>query len=236
MRLSAGLLAALLVSAAWADGPSPLAREIAKAHGIDGWDQVEAVRFTFNVQRGEKTTSRSYEWWPKKDLVTQTAGDKSVTVRRPMAKQPGRSADEARASKQFINDSYWLLFPFQLVWSDPDVTDAGMAALPIGDNTEKVRKVVCQWPDEGGYTPGDAYDLYMNSAGLIEQWVFRRGGKAKGNAMTWAGYVKLGPVSISTYHRNAKGNFALTFTGLSIKLEGQDEWIGPEVIPLDPMI
>ncbi|MEM6855538.1 MAG: hypothetical protein AAF593_14120 [Planctomycetota bacterium] len=122
---------------------------------------------------------------------------------------------------QFINDSYWLLFPFQLVWSDPTVTDAGMQPLPLGGG--EGQKLICQWPAEGGYTPGDAYDLYLGEDGLIQQWVFRRGGQENGRAHTWEDHQQLGPIIVSLDHHgpppgNEGSGFRLWFTDVKATL------------------
>ncbi len=99
----------------------------------------------------------------------------------------------------------------------------------------KVRreKITVQYPDEGGYTPGDAYDLYLNpQTRLIEQWVYRRGGKADGSAMTWEKHRQLGPIVVCTEHWGAPNDkderFHLWFTDVRVKVAGQDELIKPQ--------
>jgi hypothetical protein len=60
----------------------------------------------------------------------------------------------------FINDQYWLLFPFHLVWdSNAKVEDTGMQKLPLGKGSAK--RVVVTYPSEGGYTPGDTWELFV---------------------------------------------------------------------------
>lgn len=76
-----------------------------------------------------------------------------------------------------------------------------------------------RYPAEGGYTPGDAYDLYLGGEGLIVQWVFRKGGGPEGRAMTWENNVDLGPITVCTDHTNADKSFRLWFTGLKLTTE-----------------
>jgi len=55
-----------------------IADQIAKAHGLDSWDQVEAIRYTFNVDCPalKVKTSRSWVWEPKTDRVSYDGKDK----------------------------------------------------------------------------------------------------------------------------------------------------------------
>ncbi len=39
----------LLASASWAQNCPPSAEKIAKAYGLDSWGQIEALRYTFNI-------------------------------------------------------------------------------------------------------------------------------------------------------------------------------------------
>src|SRR5580704_15574390 len=41
--------ALLLASATWAQNCPPAAERMAKAYGLDSWGQVDAIRYTFNV-------------------------------------------------------------------------------------------------------------------------------------------------------------------------------------------
>ncbi|MEO1237883.1 MAG: hypothetical protein AAFX76_13950, partial [Planctomycetota bacterium] len=77
----------------------------------------------------------------------------------------------------------------------------------------------CQWPAVGGYTPGDAYDLYLGDEGLIKQWVFRRGGGPDGNAYTWDDHRRLGPIAICLdFHGDEDSGFRLWFTDVRATL------------------
>ncbi len=124
------------------DKPADPAQTVAQAYKIGGWDQIERIDFTFMAQspgRDKPTSHRQWSWWPKQGKVTLTQpGQEPVEIPLvPGSTQMRPTELEApqviAAHKKFINDSYWFLFPFQIVWSNPKVTDQGAAALPMGE-------------------------------------------------------------------------------------------------------
>jgi hypothetical protein len=207
------LFSAPAVHAEEADGPA-LAAQIAEAYGFERWDEVEELRFTFNVKTPDREVERVWTWKPKTQEVTLGMKDADPVTYRWDELGDDTPDEIVKADRRFINDSYWLLYPFQLMWSKPAATDAGVQPLPIGDG--EGRKLITQYPDAGGYTPGDAYDLYLDGNHLITHWVFRKGGGENGRAMTWESNVDLGPITVCTDHRNADNTFRLWFTGLSV--------------------
>jgi hypothetical protein len=88
---------------------------------------------------------------------------------------------------------------------------------------------VVKYGSDGGYTPGDTWELYVGKDGRIRELLFRHGGSAKPGLViaTWAGYKKAGPLLISTDHRGtADGKpFHLSFSNVAVKLAGSDTWI-----------
>jgi len=59
----------------------------------------------------------------------------------------------------FLNDQYWLLLPFHVIWdTSATVTDEGMQKLPLGNGSGE--KLVVKYPSDGGYSPGDTWDVY----------------------------------------------------------------------------
>ncbi|HEX7010681.1 MAG TPA: hypothetical protein VF184_11910 [Phycisphaeraceae bacterium] len=215
---------------------SALARAIAQAYGIDGWDQIEQIDFTFNVKSSNGTVSRQWTWRPHDDQVTLRRPDaEPITYHRRdlnFGKDiPQETPQEViQADRQFINDSYWLLFPFQIAWSNPTLTDAGEAPLPIGQGV--ARKVIVQYPAQGGYTPGDAYDLYLDANHHIQQWVFRRGGGEKGSPITWQGLAQLGPILLHLEHAGPDGSVRLWFSNVQARLRDSDTPVTPQ--PVEP--
>jgi hypothetical protein len=73
----------------------------------------------------------------------------------------------------FANDQYWLLLPFHLVWDGATATDEGQQKRPTGDAS--ARRVVMKYPSEGGYQPGDTWDLYIGADNRIEEIAYHRG-------------------------------------------------------------
>ena len=128
----------------------------------------------------------------------------------------------------FVNDNYWLLLPIHFFWdTSATVHDAGMEKLPLGKGSAK--KVVVKYPSDGGYTPGDTWELYTGTDGRIRELLFHHGGTAKPGVViaTWADYKKAGPLLLSLDHRGtADGKpFRLFFSNVAVKLAGSSTWV-----------
>ena len=229
------LVLGMLVFAAnsWAQTPSPIAQKIAKTYGVDSWNQIQAIRYTWNAQFPGVNISRSWLWEPQTGQVTfegKNKEGKPVKVTYDSAKLSSRPANvKAEIEPSFINDQYWLLFPFHACWdTSATVTDEGMHKLPIGKGSADLVRV--KYPAAaGGYTPGDTWDLYIGKGNRVEQFVYHRGGSTKPSVViaTWAGYKKAGPILISTEHRGTAGGkpLHLFFTNVAVKLKGSNAWI-----------
>lgn len=228
--LAFGML--VLSTTAWAQ-KAPIAEQIAKTYGLDSWGQIEAVRYTFNLDiPGLFKVSRTWTWEPKADRVTYEGKDKAgnpvkVTyVRSQFDSQPDNVKKDIDPG--FINDQYWLVFPFHVVWdTGATVEDKGMQKLPVGKGS--ARQVVVKYPSNVGYTPGDTWELYVGADNRVQQMVFHHGGTVKPNLVvaSWAGYKKAGPLLVATDHRGtADGKpLVLTFSDVSYKLTGSDAWV-----------
>src|SRR5262249_43850816 len=55
---------------------SPIAEQLAKTYGLDSFGQIEAMRYTFNLELGGKNISRSWVWEPKTGRVSYEGKDK----------------------------------------------------------------------------------------------------------------------------------------------------------------
>jgi hypothetical protein len=228
-------LVPLLAVTSWAQTRPPIVQEMAKAYGIDSWSQIDAIRYTFNLQipAFNLSLSHSWVWEPKTNQVSYEGKDKEgkpVKVSYQVSQlnsQPAAVKDEINPA--FVNDQYWLIFPFHVVWdTSASVEDKGMQKLPVG--TGSAQLVTVKYPSEaGGFTPGDTWDLYIGKDKRVEYFVYHRGGDKKPSVVsaTWAGYKKAGPLLVSTDHRGtADGKpLHLTFTNVAVKVAGSDKWV-----------
>lgn len=223
--------AVLVLATSWAQKP-PIAEKIAKTYGIDSWGQIEAIRYTFNIDIPGLKLSRSWVWEPKSDRVSYEGKDKAgnpvkVTyVRSQLNSQPDSVQKEIDPG--FVNDQYWLVFPFHVVWdTGASVEDKGFHKQGQGSADQ----VVVKYPS-GGYTPGDTWELHVGPDNRIQELVFHHGGTAKPSVVvaTWAGYKKAGPLLISTDHRGtADGKpLRLFFSDVAVKLTGSDNWVNAQ--------
>ena len=218
----------------WSQQRDPIIDKIAKAYGLDSYEQIEAIRYTWNGEiPGLFKVAHIWEWEPKTNKVSYEGKDKAgkpVKVTYDSS-QLGSQSDQVKNEVEpaFVNDNYWLIFPLHAYWDkSATVTDQGAKKLPIGHGS--ARLVSVKYPEEaGGYTPGDTWDLYVGKDNRVTQFVYHRGGPKKPSLVkaTWAGYKKAGPLLFSTEHRgDADGKpLHLWITGISVKLTGSDTWV-----------
>src|SRR5215467_7285952 len=230
--LSLGVV--LLAGTSQAQTRPPDVEQLAKAYGLDSWGQIEAVRYTFNLDLPafKVSLARTWTWEPKTGQVTYEMKDKDgkpvkVTYNRSQLNSaPANVKDDIEPS--FVNDNYWFIFPFHVYWdTSATVTVKDDQKLPIGKGTAKLVSV--KYPAEvGGYTPGDTWDLYVGADNRIVEFIYRRGGPKKPSNVTttWAGYKKAGSLLVSTEHRGtADANPAhIFFSNVAYKVAGSDKW------------
>jgi hypothetical protein len=226
-----------LATASWAQQRPPVVEQLAKTYGLESFGQIEAIRYTWSGEiPGLFKLSHVWEWEPKTGKVSFEGADKDgkpvkVTYMRSQLSSQS-DAVKNQIEPSFVNDNYWLLFPFHAYWDTAaTVTDQGMHKLPLGKGSAKLVSV--KYPAEGGgYTPGDTWDLYVGKDNRIEQFVYHRGGPKPPHLVTttWAGYKKAGPLLVSTeHHGRADGKpFTLSISNVAVKLTGSDKWINAQ--------
>jgi hypothetical protein len=225
------LLPVIFPATSWAQRPPPIAEQIAKTYGIESFGKIEGIRYTFSAQFPGGRLAETWEWHPKTDIVTYQGKDKAgkpikVTYRRS---QLGSQSDLVKnvIDPAFINDQYWLIFPFHVVWDGAAVTDAGKQKLPIGKG--EAEQVIVKYPSNNGYSPGDTWELYVGGDKRVEGLVYRRGGTEKPSVVitTWADHKRAGPLLISTDHRGtADGKpLRISLSDVSVKITGSKNWI-----------
>jgi len=228
------LVFVVLAASSWAQQRPPILDQIAKTYGLDSYGQIEAIRYTWNGEiPGIFKLAHMWEWEPKTGKVSYEGTDKDgkpvkVTyMRSELSSQPDNVKNAVEPA--FVNDNYWLLFPFHAYWdTSATVTDEGMKKLPTG--TGSAEHVVVKYAAElGGYTPGDTWELYVGKDKRVEYLVFHHGGDKKPSLVkaSWTGYKKAGPLLVSTEHRGTADGKPLHIfiTNVSVKLAGSDKWM-----------
>jgi hypothetical protein len=223
----------LLAGTSPAQTRSPVAEQIAKAHGLDSFGQVEAIRYTFNLELPGRNVSRSWVWEPKSGRISFEGKDKDGKpvkvsyLESDVYKESDTIKNEVEPA--FVNDNYWVIFPFHAYWDSPgaDVQDKGLQKLPSGEGSAKLVSV--KYSSKSGYTPGDTWDLYVGDNNRIEYFVYHRGGETKPQLVstTWAGYKTAGPLLFSTDHRGTADGapVRVSFSNVAVKLVGSDTWL-----------
>jgi hypothetical protein len=189
-----------------------ITEKIAYANGFGNFGDVEEIRYTFNVRTNDSLrTSRTWSWRPQEDMVTLTTPDSTVTYNHKSEASAHEQTDQG-----FINDKYWLLFPFNLVWDEMEYQHEEKSTAPISG--ENFQKITVSYPNEGGYTPGDSYEVYFGDDHIIREWVYMPGGdSARAFATTWEDYKDCNGLNIATMHRSEDGNFELFFTDVAVE-------------------
>ena len=221
------LIALILVATAGCSGvnnqadKADIRQKVAQAYGIQNFGQIEQIRYTFNVQLGDKNVSRSWIWQPKIDEVTFKAGGNAQPITYSRKKI---SANLKKIDGWFINDNYWFLFPIHMAWdTQAKVEDVGRKDLPMGGG--KARCLVVSYPPEVGYTPGDIYELFLNDRFQITQWIYRKGGSTVPTRVaTWEDYHRVGPLMLALNHQGADKNFRVWFSEVAVKTTGSANW------------
>ena len=210
---------------------APIIEKLAKTYGLNSFGQIEAIRYTFSAQAPGIDLFGSWTWEPKTDQVTYEGKDKSgkpVTVTYLRSQIGSQSAEvQNDIDPGFVNGNYWLILPFHVAWdTSATVKDEGMQKLPLG--TGSAQKVAVKYPSDGGYSPGDTWELYVGTDGRIQEIAYHRDGPTKFEVMaTWTDYKKAGPLLLSMDHRGTYNGDPLrvSFSKVAVKLVGSNTWM-----------
>lgn len=189
-----------------------VAHKIAEAHGIDNWKMVNSLKFTFMVDRTINHTERTWIWEPKNNTVTLMTAEDTVHYNRKSMDSLAITADQG-----FINDAYWLLAPYHLVWDKAttlSIQDSVLAPL----SQELTNKITIVYDgDAGGYTPGDAYDFFYDKDYKIKEWIYRKSNQPNpGLITTWENYEIYNGLHISHTHKTGDGGLNIHFKDIEV--------------------
>lgn len=207
--------------------------KIAQAYGVESAYQIEALTFVFNVQHGNTRIRR--EWlWDIADNRVEYDGDGptglpvSVTYRRD--RMTVGDADLNRAVDDwFVDDQYWLLFPFHLAWEKRLAVEQRVRQ-PMRIHPGVAGQVIVRYPP-GSSLENDVYEVYYGPNHLIREWAFVPAGAREPDFVTtWEAHARAGPVLFSLSHRSGDGSFRVWFDRVAVKLADRG-WV--DAVPLD---
>ena len=189
-----------------------IVEKIALANGIENFDEVEEMTYTFNVAVNDSVVSqRSWNWKPKSGEVMLTEKGSTVEYNHKTEAQTHPDIDQ-----KFINDKYWLLYPFQLAWDKMKYEHEPEAVAPMSGDS--MQRVTVTYPPDAGYTPGDVYEVYFGDDHIIREWVYLpKGNRERSLTNTWEDYKNYNGMNIATQHRNTDGSFQLYFTDVAVR-------------------
>jgi hypothetical protein len=188
------------------------AQKIANANGFDTWKDVSEISFTFNVDREDNHYERTWSWNPKSNEVVMVTPNGRVEFDRDSLTEKTRGADAG-----FINDKYWLMAPFHLI-TDEGTTTSEEENVTAPLSKTALNKITLTYGQEGGYTPGDAYDFYYDTDYMVKEWTFRKGNDTLPTMMTtWEDYEDFNGLKLAKMHQDSTGGFKLYFTNITVK-------------------
>ena len=179
-------------------------------HGVAHVQEADSIQFTFHVQKPDKVVQRRWKWFPKTNRVHNLDEDVSFMLNAPTSEK------EVSLNKIFTNDSYWLLFPFQL-FQNPhsySVEITRDVKSPIRDL--KSDKFTIMY-NGGGYTPNDIYELFVDpQSNEVVAWIYRKGGAKEATKITtWEKTTSFKGFLIAQEH-NSKTPFRVWFSDIDV--------------------
>lgn len=188
--------------------------KVAYAHGYAQWKDVNEIAFTFNVDRDTMHFERTWIWETKTNRITSISGQDTLVYNR-------NEMDSVayKTNGGFINDRFWAMAPFNMMWDKDNFTyeHAEKAVAPISQDS--LQKLTLVYANEGGYTPGDAYDFYLGDDFKVREWVFRKANQEDPSMMTtWENYQSVDGFQFAQDHkRQGTDDFNIAITGIKIK-------------------
>lgn len=187
--------------------------KVAKAHGFQNWKDVKELKFTFNVDRDTTHFERTWTWNPKTNDIIAKSDKGTITYN-----WADMDSIAYKTNGGFINDKFWLLAPYQLIWDADNIKFEHMKSSEAPISQKRMQKLTIVYGNEGGYTPGDAYDFYFGDDFIIQEWVFRKSNQPEPSMITtFEDYKEMNGLKMATMHKMGEGNFKLYFTGIEVR-------------------
>jgi hypothetical protein len=183
--------------------------KVAKAHGMLPLPEFESITYTFLAQVGEKRIERTWTWWPAANRVKDHGS--GIEYSREAIPEEALAIDP-----KFINDHYWLFFPWRAATDGGREVISSTQPVPAPMSGKDLHRVTVVYANDVGYTPGDAYDLYVDENGVIQEWAFRKaGGEVVTRQCSWGNYQNFAGMKLATDMRGPDG-FRIQFTDIYV--------------------
>lgn len=191
---------------------NPIER-IALVAGQQSLEGITQLQFTFQVTRDAKVMRARHWTW---NLQTQDVTLKDGTTTTTYNRNKPLDSLQTLADKSFVNDTYWLLPEHKFF------TDAGTQIIikektlaPLAKTPLNLFTII--YGDAGGYTPGDAYDVYYNDDYVLQEWAYRAGNGTNANLQnTFAKHQTFNGLTVATEHLFADGKRNIMLTNIKV--------------------
>jgi len=185
--------------------------QIAETAGIKNWDAINEVKFTFSVHKMENELyARNWKWNRRTEDITLINSTDTVRYNRnkPM------DSIQASADRAFVNDSYWLIPEFKFLTDKGiEIIEKTNAIAPISKDTLDMFTII--YGVNGGYTPGDAYDVYYDKENNLQEWAYRRQNDTTiGMMTTFEKFNTINGIKVATNHQTPDNNTHIRLTNI----------------------
>jgi hypothetical protein len=195
---------------------------IVRAAGMNDLSNIMEIDFTVSAKSSSGKVLRQWQWFPKTDDVifigkNPTGKKETVTYSRKALAGMRKEAAVHTIDAWFVNDRYWLLFPYFLA-TDPQkrVTRDNSAVMPLSGKWATGVTVEYYRPDPK--RPGDKFELFVDSTYLIKEWIFYPYESFKPTSTNkWESYSTIGPFTVSL-DRPAKDSKGIAVKMSNVKI------------------
>lgn len=190
------------------------AEKIANAHGYQNWKKVNTFEFTFGGKIEEPNSGRAWVWNPNTNDIKLVRNGETTQYNRNSMDSVALKADRG-----FINDKFWALIPFQLIWDEgTTISNPEKAKSPV--KQENLNKIIITYANEGGYTPGDAYDIYYDDTYIIREWSYRKGNAPEPSlSNTFENYSDYNGIKVAQHHKKSEGDWNLLVRNIKVEMQ-----------------
>jgi len=204
---------------------SPIYRSIAQTYHVQGFTDLEGLRFTLNASGPHRKIERHWEWWPGTGEVAYSGKDPNGQLLQDHYFRHrllvGNAVLHQTIDRMFTSDTCWITFPFQLVWDkNLRFRSLGHKPLPIPPGKADCLEVTSTG---GAYAPGDVFQLYYDPKDfLIKQWAVKRASQPDAvEAYSWSEPSNVGPVLMSLDYQGS-GERRVWISDIFVKFKGSD--------------